>query len=101
MIRIKSLRTAKRFLIWDTRAMDTDCLPPNAIAFQTTGRSIKNPHVSEKLLHLDFKPKSSDRILAHPTFVFGYNPHINVNIGVINFHRIYCATTNHDGILKL
>lgn len=97
----KTLRKAKRFIIWDTRPRDCQKLPPNSIAFTTAFLDKKSPFVAEKMLDIDLVRKEANRILAHPTYVFGYNPHINVNIGIVGFGRVYCTTSTDPSIMIL
>lgn len=100
-IKRTSLRTAKRFIAWDKRPLDTTRAPPRSITFTTIPRDVANEHVCEKFLNSDFNPPRADRIRAHPTYVFGYNPKINVNLGIIDFSRMYMAATTDPGVLTI
>lgn len=40
-------------------------------------------------------------IIAHPNYVFGYNPPFELSVGVIDFERVFMTATNYDGVFKM
>lgn len=50
---------------------------------------------------MKIQPKDADRIIAHPNMAFGFNPPVNVNLGIIGFTRHICVPTQIPGVFKL
>lgn len=101
IIQIPPLRQAKRFTVWDKRNFNSERTPPNSLMFTTHFPEEMQPWRAQKMLDLNYTPPGSNRIIAHPNFVFGYNPHINVNVGFCQVTRHYCVASTHPQLTKL
>lgn len=51
------------------------------------------------MIHTE-KPGTTKAILAHPNMVFGYNPPIPLNIGIIDFTRFNAIPTTAHGVYE-
>jgi hypothetical protein len=96
-------RKHKRLMVYvDSYDVKPESIPPKTVVFMNTGmikdmtkkdmptvRQLKNSFVGRK-----------DAFLVHPNYCFGWNPGVDLTMGVINFSRSLYSTTNKDGVIK-
>lgn len=90
----ESYRTAKRFSIFGDFKFKIDRIPPATIVFTTKLPSEDNEKIGVANLTMKTIPnKKMDRLVVHQNYVYGYNPPINVMIGVIGFKRLMAVSS--------